>query len=267
MTAAKHHEAIATLKARFGSKQQIVNKHMDALLQLEGVTSSQNIRTLRRLFDSVSSHIRSLKSLALKSDSYGSLLCPVLLAKLPADLQLIISRKVSEEDWKLELLMAAVEAITARERIRVNQSVQSRHPSCRSEDKVPHTATTLVSGKARRVTDTPPCCYCSQSHPAATCDVVVEIEARRESLRRSGRCFSCLRRGHLSRACRSTNRCRNATVVTTPASALLQPNGVQATPKGLKLDQVNTRVILSINIQPHDADHNPQHRLLTPSHL
>ncbi len=268
LTAANYHEAIATLKARFGSKQQIVNKHMDALLQLEGVTSSQNIRTLRRLFDSVSSHIRSLKSLGLKPDSYGSLLCPVLLAKLPADLQLIISRKVSEEDWKLEFLMAAVEEeITARERIVVNQSVQSRHSSRRSEDKVPHTATTLVSGNARRVTDTPPCCYCSQSHPAATCDVVVEIEARRESLRRSGRCFSCLRRGISAELVGLPTGVAYATVVTTPASALLQQNGVQATPKGLKLDQVNKRVILSTNIQPHDAAHNPQHRLLTPSHL
>ena len=82
---------------------------MDALLHVEGVTSSQNVRALRRLFDTVSSHVRSLKSLGVEPESYGSLLCPVFLTKLPADLQLIISRKVSEADWNLDPLMGAVE--------------------------------------------------------------------------------------------------------------------------------------------------------------
>ena len=36
-----------------GCKQLIVNKHMDALLQIEAVTSSQNSRALKKLLDSV----------------------------------------------------------------------------------------------------------------------------------------------------------------------------------------------------------------------
>ena len=51
LTAANYHKAIETLQGRFGSTQQIINKHMDALLQVEAVTSSQNTRALRRQFD------------------------------------------------------------------------------------------------------------------------------------------------------------------------------------------------------------------------
>ena len=92
---------------------------MDALLQVECVTSSQNIRTLRRLFDNISSHVCSLKSLGLEPESYGSLLCPVLITncKLPADLQLIVSCKVSGTDWKLEII--------ARERLGVNMQLDA----------------------------------------------------------------------------------------------------------------------------------------------
>ena len=142
LTAANCSEAVDTLKKRFGSKPQIVNKHMEDLLQVEGVTSSQNARALRQLFDHVSSHVRSLKSLGVEPKSYGSLLCPVLFTKLPAELQLLISRKVTDADWNLEPLMGAIEEeIVARERLSLNQS---RPPTRRNEYKPPPTATTFM---------------------------------------------------------------------------------------------------------------------------
>lgn len=109
LTATNYQKAIDTLKKRFGCKQQIVNKRMDALLQIEAVISSQNTRALRRLFDNVSCHVRSLNSLGVESNSYGSLLSPVLLNKLPADLQLVVSRKASGADVNLDDLMSTIE--------------------------------------------------------------------------------------------------------------------------------------------------------------
>lgn len=132
---------ITTLKKRFGSKQQIVNKHVDALLQL-GVTSSQNVRHLRRLFDNVSSHVRSLKTLEIESTSYDDL-CSVFISKLPSDLQLTLSRKVSDADRKLDTLMAMIEKeIVARERISASQT----RPPTKKGDHKSQSATTLVSG-------------------------------------------------------------------------------------------------------------------------
>ena len=96
---------------------------MDVLLHVETVHSAQNTRALRRLFDNVISHVCSLQSLGVEPNSSGILLCPVLLTKLPAELQLTISRKVTEADWNLDSLMKAVkEEITARERIGVKNT-------------------------------------------------------------------------------------------------------------------------------------------------
>ena len=78
---------------RFRCKPLIVNKHMDALLHMESVNSPQNVRGLRRLFDNVSCHVRSLEALGVDSATYGGLLSPVLFSKLPQDLQLMISHK------------------------------------------------------------------------------------------------------------------------------------------------------------------------------
>ena len=63
LTAASYQQAIALLKKRFGCKQQIVDKHLEALFNVDPVTGGHNVHALRRLFDAVTFHIRSLKHL------------------------------------------------------------------------------------------------------------------------------------------------------------------------------------------------------------
>ena len=117
MTSANYHEAVAILKKRFGSRQQIISRHMELLLNLEAVTSQHNIKGLRRLYDTVETHVRSLKNLGVASESYGSLLTSVLLNKLPQELRLIISWRTSEDEWTLDTLMKEVrQELEARER-------------------------------------------------------------------------------------------------------------------------------------------------------
>ena len=70
LTEANYIEAVSTLKKRFGGTQQIISKHMEALLQVEAVSNSQNVKALRRLFDNLSSHMRSLASLKVKEETW-----------------------------------------------------------------------------------------------------------------------------------------------------------------------------------------------------
>ena len=93
LTATNYREAVSILEKRFGNKQQIVAKHMDALLNVEAVTSPSHLKGLRHLHDLVESHVRSLKSFGVPSGSYGCLLTSVLVNKLPQELQLIVSWK------------------------------------------------------------------------------------------------------------------------------------------------------------------------------
>ena len=116
-------------------------------------------------------------------------------------MQLIVSRKVPEAKWELKTLMSAIEEeIVARERL--GPSKMPRKP----ESKPPLAATTLVTKESS--TAPPTCCYCNQQHHSTEWTIVVQVDERKQLLRRAGRCFSCLRRGHLSRNCRTTSRCQ-----------------------------------------------------------
>ena len=198
LTAANYRQAIDTLKKRFGCKHLIVNKHMDALLHVEAV-ASQSTKALRKLLDTVNAHIHSLQTIGVAQATYSNLLCPVLVGKLPSELQLIISRKIPESNWKLDTLLTAIEdEVAARERIGANPT----QPTPNKKKEYPPSSSSLLSGSSV------PCCYCNKSHSPSNCDAVAQVDARRQVLRRNGRCFTCLRKGHMSRDCRSKVRCQ-----------------------------------------------------------
>ena len=73
LTAANYDEAIATLKKRFGNPQLIVNRHMEALLNVTAVSTHHDVKGLRRLHDSVEAHVRGLQALGVPPSSYGGL--------------------------------------------------------------------------------------------------------------------------------------------------------------------------------------------------
>ena len=53
------------------------------------------------------------------------------------------------------------------------------------------------------------CTYCRNSHPSAKYQVVSDIAARRNLLKKNERCFLYLRKNHLSRDCTLPNKCLN----------------------------------------------------------
>ncbi len=139
LTAANYREAVTILEKRFGSKPQIVAKHMDVLIHVDAVSSPHNVKGLRRLYDLVESNVRSLRSLGVESASYGSLLASVLITKILQELQLIVSRKMGSDDWDLDALMVILgEELQARER-----TTAGSVPSVKKSSKEPATAAAL----------------------------------------------------------------------------------------------------------------------------
>ena len=89
--------------------------------------------------------------------------------------------------------------------MRKNWSLESVESGQQVQDDKSSTAAALISGNPA---GSPSCCYCSHSHKPSSCETVVHVDARKQILKKSGRCFICLRKGHLSKECRSTGRCR-----------------------------------------------------------
>jgi len=205
LSSANYKQAVEILRKRFGDEQLIIAKHMDALMTMESVPSDRHLRDLRKLYDKAESHVRSLQSLGITADSYGALLSPVLLGKLPPDLRLIVSREMSGSSLKIDKLLKTFEQeLSARERA----NLQSPHPRRVPDRKTPPTTSALLTSH-REGNNELPCPYCQQPHSASSCTSLTDVTARKNVLKTSGRCYNCLRKRHVTRNCRSASRCRN----------------------------------------------------------
>ena len=93
MTSGNYKKVIDVLHERIGSKDMIISSHMDALLKLPLVNNSDTKR-LRSVYDLFGQKIRGLKTLAISSKEYGSLLLPILMSKLLQEFKLILTKNV-----------------------------------------------------------------------------------------------------------------------------------------------------------------------------
>ena len=86
----------ALLKKWFGQPQVIINAHMEGLVKISAVSIDNDLRCLGLLCDQVEAHVQALQALEINSESYGKLLIPSLVEKLPPNIPLIISRAMDQ---------------------------------------------------------------------------------------------------------------------------------------------------------------------------
>ena len=199
LSAVNYREAVEILHKRFGNRPLIISKHMETLLNAEPVASDQSLKELRRLYDTTESHLRSLRSLGVEPTSYGAMLSPMLLTKLPPELRLIVSRKISSTDLNMDnLLKTFQEELVARERA---SGPKTSHTQPRQgQDRGKHQSSALLT-KTQEAGAGPSCCYCQQSHSPVDCTAVININSRKQILKSNSRCFNCLHKGHIGRNC------------------------------------------------------------------
>ena len=136
-----------------------------------------------------------LQSMGIQADSYGTLLVPVLLSKLPDDVKLEISRGVEDGKWNLDdLLKKLIAEITARERCTARPDNPAR----------PTTSTFLAPNGGKYESR---CAFCMGLHKHVDCRKIVRAAERKQIAKRFGHCFVCLVRGHTAVCCDSKEKC------------------------------------------------------------
>jgi hypothetical protein len=202
-----YQEAIEILQQRFGKSQQIISAHMDEFMKIPACTVDKPSQ-LRYIYDKISVHVRGLASLGVNSKQYGSLLIPVIMAKLPQEVRVQIARKTTKEIWDisdiLNVILKEVEAREIGENVKINS--ESRKPP---PNKFPSTAAaSLVAQESRPQSKSCRCAYCNDLHFSASCQRVVDINTRKQILRRDNRCFVCLSKNHRADQCEPSKSCR-----------------------------------------------------------
>ena len=167
---------------------------------------------MRKFFDNIESHVRSLQGLGIESKNYGSLLAPIILERLPHQLKLIISQNLKSEIWDLDKILLL---INEELRARVNCIIPNNNFNSISNDEKQGGKNNLsyfespTSGSAlySNQTHQNKCVFYRGNHWSDKCKVISEPEARKEYLRKGNRCFLCLNQSYISRNYSKTKTC------------------------------------------------------------
>ena len=243
---------------------------MNKLLHLSNVETAANVSKLRELYDQLEVNIRSLRTMGVQSETYGTLLIPIVMDKIPKEISLEINRKLDKKDSLdvdkvLTLIKAEVEARERCLKTRVStepQDSQRRNDKqeIRRKSDFNSTCSTLYTGNRNIVY----CSFCSKNHASLNCNVVTDPVSRKAVLRRRGRCFICLKSGHLASQC----QCRHHTAIceaqSSKSDCTSQNCTVQATVVEHRIGELNQKIRARRN-KSRQANSPSQGRQLTYS--
>ena len=108
ITEENYDAAVDIICKRFGKPQQLISAHMDELLKMSTCPSDKPHQ--------LSVNIRALEALGVKADQYGTLLIPILMAKLPSEIRVHVARNTTQDVWNIESILDVIQSeVEARE--------------------------------------------------------------------------------------------------------------------------------------------------------
>ena len=157
------------------------------------------------MYDKIRVSVRNLSDLGVQTNTYGSLLISIIFDRIPEELKIIISRKFKDQNWDLDSLIATFqEELYARERCDAlsSENKNKDEKGFESEDPTQRPYTFFVN------TNTKVCVFCGHGdHIPSRCLKITDVNMRKQLLRKTGRCFVCLNKGHISRKCKVNYSC------------------------------------------------------------
>ncbi|RUA05998.1 MAG: hypothetical protein DSY43_03210 [Gammaproteobacteria bacterium] len=200
LTEANYSTAVEQLTKRYGKRNTIQRSHISEMMQLQPVFSEKDTTRLRKMHDTLETHYRGLQALEVDEMSYSTIIVPSVMEKLPEQFRLTITRGEDFLDWNVkDLLNAFSSELTLRE---THHSVMST-VRVKSPRETPTTAHALMLNQKRRE-----CAFCLGDHPHEECKKIKDIKIRKTFIKKYGRCFRCLSKGHRARDCAFTIACQ-----------------------------------------------------------
>jgi len=182
LTSANYGHSVTFFKDHYGQPQKLITAHMQALLDLPN--PSNTLPSLQSFYDAIERHMRSLSTLGKSVDSYGDLLAPIILNKLPPKTRKNMAREHNSNQWNLSDLQEAM-----RKEVRVFESelgtnyTQNLHPTATFHAGTTGTPAPPKSSSTPsqpNTTNRRSCVFCKGSHSSADCKVITDGQARKE---------------------------------------------------------------------------------------
>ena len=201
-------QAIHILVQSFGQEHKIVNAYMQNLFNLTSPTSGRN--GLKVFYDTAESYIPGLEAIGKPQESYGSMLVPIILGKLPGNIRQNITRDRGNDDWALcslrEALRREICIQEAGQEVSSNNGVHEFTPTSAFVANAKRNANVAASDSKDLTRK--PCVYCTEIHAPSNCTKVKSVEDRKRIIKKKKLCFNCLG-SHRVAQCQSRKVCKN----------------------------------------------------------
>ena len=122
---------------------------------MQPIKSDHELFKIRHFYDNIESNIRSLRALNIDVKSYGPILLPMIMPKLPPDIRLNLTRK--NLGWDLMgILKHLLDEISAREKCGFATGDE--------KDDFTTSSFSTVGGRKLGVVGDAKCIYCKKQH-------------------------------------------------------------------------------------------------------
>ena len=207
---------LEALKERFGHPRLILDAHIRSLIHLPRLNSDDAL-SMRKFYDQVVGHVRSVESMGEKfnSETLAPVLVPLVVDKLP---KRVVERwelelgnwKAKEDCVKVKTLFAFLEQVVrAKESsqspsLEFKVSAKENTAKCVSQvnfkSSSPRRSSTSALCASMQVKQ---CCVCRKNHHVWSCVnfLSLAVKDRFRMALSKGLCFRCLEAGHVAQSC------------------------------------------------------------------
>ena len=211
VTESNYKIALGLLVERFGDKQVQINALHISLMDLP--PSSNKTTSLRKFYDAVETHLRSLT--ALDEDVEQIIYVSLITSKISRHTMAQLELQKGTGPWSVtnlrSKLQAYISAQEAAERHSPNQVMPEKAPPPRAPQlqSNPARSSALLTTESRSAANPSPksvqCAFCHGPHYSDECNKYTTVDTRKPQV--GNRCFRCLRFGHTVHTCRANKPC------------------------------------------------------------
>lgn len=206
-------KAMHLLEETYGRKSVIINLHVSKLINLDKQKKGE-VKSLRKLYNEVTIHVRALEALEIHPDQYSIFLVPIVLSKVNEDINIDWAKTKSESniDVLLEFLKVQVESEENASQVKaafetkpesINIDKESRYKDSRRYQNTGYNSTAAA---LQVYTQEKRCIFCpnKSNHQTEECKATQKLtnEEIRNILSRENVCFCCMKKNHRIKDCR-----------------------------------------------------------------